>query len=59
MSQVRSGSDPIPLGTVIYFIESMQPQATQQIDASGFLFSCTRIKELKSEVDVKGLVSLP
>jgi hypothetical protein len=52
-----SGSDPIPLGTVIYFIENMQPQETQPIDASGFLFSCTRITNLKSEIDVKGLSS--
>jgi hypothetical protein len=54
-----SGSDPIPLATVIYFIENLQPQQTQPIDASGFLFSCARITDLKSEVDVKGLTSLP
>jgi hypothetical protein len=52
-----SGSDPIPLGTVIYFIENMQPGNTQPIDASGFLFSCARITQLKSELDVKGLSS--
>lgn len=52
-----SGSDPIPLGTVIYFVENMRPNETQPIDASGFLFSCARITDLKSEIDVKGLSS--
>ena len=54
-----NGSDPIPLATVVYFIENMQPNETQPIDASGFLFSCARITDLKSEVDVKGLSSPP
>jgi hypothetical protein len=50
-----SANDPLPLGTIIYFIEDMQPNARHRIDASGFFFSCGRIKELKSEIDVKGL----
>ena len=52
-----SGSDPIPLATVVYFIENMRPNESQPIDASGFLFSCARITDLKSEIDVKGLSS--
>lgn len=50
-----SGSDPIPLGTVVHFIDRMPPQATERVEASGFLFSCGRITEVKSEIDVKGL----
>ena len=50
-----SGSDPIPLGTVVHFIDRMPPQASERIEASGFLFSCARITDVKSEIDVKGL----
>jgi hypothetical protein len=51
------GNDPIPLGTVVYFIDRMPPQATRHVEASGFLFSCARITDVKSEIDVKGLQS--
>jgi hypothetical protein len=52
-----SGSDPIPLGTVVHFIDRMPPGSQQRVEASGFLFSCARITEVKSEIDVKGLES--
>jgi hypothetical protein len=52
-----SGNDPIPLGTVVYFIDRMAPRARERVEASGFLFSCGRITEVKSEIDVKGLQS--
>jgi hypothetical protein len=52
-----SGNDPIPLGTVVYFIDRMTPRARERVEASGFLFSCGRITEVKSEIDVKGLQS--
>jgi hypothetical protein len=52
-----SGSDPIPLGTVVHFIDRMPPQARERVEASGFLFSCARITEVKSEIDVRGLDS--
>jgi hypothetical protein len=48
-------AEPLPLATLVYFIEDMQPGARHQIEASGFFFSCERISELKTEVDVKGL----
>jgi len=51
------GNDPIPLGTVVHFIDRMAPQTSQRVEASGFLFSCGRITEVKSEIDVKGLQS--
>jgi hypothetical protein len=52
-----SGNDPIPLGTVVYFIDRMPPQGRQRVEASGFLFSCERITDVKSEIDVRGLDS--
>jgi hypothetical protein len=52
-----SGNDPIPLGTVVYFIDRMPPQGRQRVEASGFLFSCSRITDVKSEIDVRGLDS--
>ena len=52
-----SGNDPIPLGTVVHFVDRMAPQTSQRVEASGFLFSCGRITEVKSEIDVRGLQS--
>jgi hypothetical protein len=52
-----NGSDPIPLGTVVHFIDRMPPQGRERVEASGFLFSCSRITEVKSEIDVRGLQS--
>jgi hypothetical protein len=47
-----AGTDP--LSTVFYFIPELQPNASHDIDASGFVVPCDAIKQLKIEVDVRG-----
>jgi hypothetical protein len=51
--------DKDALGTLLYFVKDLQPNQRQTIDASGFLFACTRAAQLKTEIDVNGLVFPP
>jgi hypothetical protein len=48
-----------PLSSIIHFIPDLAPGATVPIEASGFLFSCSNIDELRTEVDLRGLTSPP
>jgi hypothetical protein len=52
-------TDKNALGTLLYFIQDLEPNQRAPIDASGFLFSCTQATHLKTEIDVNGLVSPP
>jgi hypothetical protein len=51
--------DKDALGTILFFVKDLQPNQRQTIDASGFLFACTKSKQLKTEIDVNGLVFPP
>jgi hypothetical protein len=52
-------TDKDALGTIIYFIKDLQPNQRAPIDASGFLFSCSKATHMKTEIDVNGLISPP
>jgi hypothetical protein len=52
-------ADKDALGTILYFIKDLQPNQRATIDASGFLFACTKATNLKTEIDVNGLVFPP
>lgn len=52
-------SDKDALGTILYFIKDLQPNQRAPIDASGFLFACTKATSIKTEIDVNGLVFPP
>jgi hypothetical protein len=52
-------TDKDALGTLLYFIKDLQPNQRAPIDASGFLFSCTKATHIKTEIDVNGLISPP
>lgn len=43
-----------PLATIVHFLKDMQPGTREPILASGFLLACTRLKDVKVEVDVTG-----
>lgn len=49
------GEDPVPLATAVYFLDAMPAHQPQRFEASGFFLSCARIKDLKTEVSVRGL----
>jgi hypothetical protein len=57
-SAFRSGGSE-PLSSLIYFVPDLSPGSTAPIEASGFLFSCSNIDELKTEVDLRGIASPP
>jgi len=56
-------NDPEPLSTILYFIKDLQPGATHQIDAPGFVFPCSTfpsgIQNVRTEVEVKGITFPP
>jgi hypothetical protein len=52
--------DPsFPLTAIVHFIRSMQPGRREPILASGFLLACSRIADVRVEVDVNGTSALP
>jgi hypothetical protein len=46
-----------PLSSLIHFLPDLRSGETRTIDAPSFLLPCDLIKDLKKEVEVKGLTS--
>lgn len=47
------------ISSILFFVPDLQPGAERPIDAHGFVFPCTVIKELKTELDIKGIAFPP
>jgi hypothetical protein len=47
----------VPLTAIVHFIRNMQPAARESFVASGFLLACSRIDDVRVEVDVTGTAS--
>lgn len=47
------------LARIQFFVADLEPQVTRPIDAHGFIFPCDAIKQLTTEVDVKGITFPP
>lgn len=47
-----------PLTVVVHFIRNMQPGTREPILASGLLLACSRVKDVRVEVDVTGTASV-
>ncbi len=43
------------MSRTVFFIENFAPSTTQNIDASGFLFPCNQVGEIRYELSVRGL----
>lgn len=48
-----------PISSILFFIPDFRPGTERPIDAHGFIFPCNVIKELKTELEVKGLTFPP
>ncbi len=48
-----------PIATILYFVPDLEPGSTRAVDAAGFIFPCNAIRDLKTEVDVKGIAFPP
>ena len=48
-----------PISKILFFISDFRPGTERTIDAHGFLYPCTIIKELKTELDVRGITLPP
>ncbi len=49
------GTDPVPIAVAVYFLEDMPTQQPQHFEASGFFLNCSRVKNVKTEIEVRGL----
>ena len=47
------------LARVLFFVPDLEPRTERPIDAHGFIFPCSAVKQLKTEVDVKGITFPP
>jgi hypothetical protein len=61
--EARPFNDPDPLSTILYFIKDLQPGATHQIDAPGFVFPCNTFpsgfQNVRTEIEVRGITFPP
>ncbi len=49
------GRQSEPLSRILYFIKDLEPGGSHAVDAPGFLYPCAVIRDLKWEIDVKGV----
>ena len=47
------------ISSILFFVPDFQPRTDRPIDAHGFIFPCNVIKELKTELDIKGIAFPP
>jgi hypothetical protein len=47
------------ISSILFFVPDLQPRTDRPIDAHGFIFPCNVIKELKTELDIKGIAFPP
>ena len=47
------------MARILYFVADLQPGTERPIDAHGFIFPCSAINQLTTEVDVKGITFPP
>lgn len=48
-----------PISKILFFIADFRPATERTIDAHGFLYPCVIIKDLKTELDVRGITLPP
>ena len=53
------GTHSDAIATIQHFVGDLEPGAQRQIDAAGFVFPCSIIKSVKTEVDVSGIAFPP
>lgn len=47
------------MARILFFVADLEPRTTRSVDAHGFIFPCAAVKQLKTEVDVKGITFPP
>jgi hypothetical protein len=47
------------MARILYFVADLAPRTERPIDAHGFIFPCSAIRQLTTEVDVKGITFPP
>jgi hypothetical protein len=47
------------ISAIFHFVPDLEPSTSRPIDAAGFIFPCSAIRQVKTEVDVKGITYPP
>lgn len=47
------------MARILFFVPDLEPRTSRAVDAHGFIFPCSAIRQLKTEVDVKGITYPP
>lgn len=53
------GINASPISRILFFLSDLRPGVERQIDAHGFLYPCNIIKELRTELDIRGIALPP
>ena len=48
-----------PISTILYFVADFRPGTERPIDAHGLLYPCNIVKDLSTELDIRGLANPP
>ena len=53
------GQNVQPISKILFFISDFRPGTDRPIDTHGFIYPCNNIKELKTELDIRGFAFPP
>ena len=53
------GERASPISRTLFFISDFRPNTERTVDAHGFVYPCTIIKDLKTELDIRGITLPP
>ncbi len=53
------GTRSDPISTTFQFVPDLEPRTPRAIDVAGFIYPCAIIKDVRTEVDVKGITQPP
>lgn len=53
------GINASPISRILFFVSDFRPGVERQIDAHGFLYPCNIIKDLRTELGIRGIAVPP
>jgi hypothetical protein len=53
------GVNASPISRILFFVSDLRPGVERPIDAHGFVYPCNIIKELRTELDIRGIALPP
>jgi hypothetical protein len=53
------GIDQDPIATILQFVPDLRPGASRAVEAAGLIVPCDAVRDLRTEVDVRGVAYPP